>query len=144
MRARLPALPTLSPTWRHNNDDDPIFQMEKNWPKIIVPKPETPLCAVGIQKQRCILTSGKAKESLRGRRMRLTLMEMGHREPEPIPAVGACVQGTDTPAVGVVLAVTHRTPSRCTHTQRWPQREGTSHWRHRSQRAGRCTCHPMG
>lgn len=42
---------------------------------------------------------GRAKESLRGRRMRLTLMEMGHREREPIPAVGACVLGTDATAV---------------------------------------------
>lgn len=39
-------------------------------------------------------------------------------------------------------ASTYHTPSRCRHTRRWPQREGTSRWRRRSRRAGRCTCHP--
>lgn len=41
-------------------------------------------------------------------------------------------------------ASTYHTPSRCRHTQRWPQRASTCHWRRRSQKAGKCTCLPGG
>lgn len=41
-------------------------------------------------------------------------------------------------------ASTYHIPSRCRRTQRWLQRASTCHWRHRSQKAGRCTSHPVG
>lgn len=38
----------------------------------------------------------------------------------------------------------YRTPSQCRHTQRWPQRASTCRWQRMSQKAGRCTCLPVG
>lgn len=60
----------------------------------------------------------------------------------PRPQASICWAPRQAAGVWVGPASTHHTPSRCRYTQRWPQREGTSRWQHRSRRAGRCTCHP--